>query len=228
MAIKIQNTSDIIIDGVKCVVFGFAGTGKTRLCASAPTPLIISAERGLLSLTDKACDYINVSNLKQWDEVYKFVKSSKEAEKYETICLDSLSEIAEVLITELLPNYKNAKQAYGQLAISMMPMLRKFRDLPGKHTLFTCKAITIKDEDTEAVTIEVMMPGKVLPSQIPYMVDELFYLKSDRKGNPILQTRPDRTTYCKDRSGALAANILNPDMTEIINSIMAKSGQAKG
>ena len=223
MAIKILNTADINIDSVKCIVYGIAGSGKTRLAASAPNPLILSAESGLLSLSDYKVDYVEINSLKQWDEVYKFIKSSSDANKYDTICLDSISEIAEVLIAELKPNFKDARQAYAQLADSMMPMLRKFRDLPSKHTLFTAKMITIQDEESGRVTDELMLPGKVLSSQIPYMVDELFHLTINKAKKPVLQTTPTRRSFAKDRSGALNAEE-EPNLTNIINKIISKKG----
>jgi len=222
MAIKIQKTSDIEIDSVKCVVYGGAGVGKTRLCASAPKPIIISAESGLLSLADVECDYIEIKTLKQLDEAYRALKDD---DTYQTICLDSLSEIAEVIIQEVLPNHKDARQAYGEMARAVMPMLRKFRDIKGKHTVFTSKLITVKDEDTGKVTEELMIPGKVLGAQVPYMVDELFKLEVDRKGTAQLLTQPTRISFQKDRSGALAS-VETPNMTAIINKIMAK--QKKG
>jgi len=224
MAIHIQTTSSIAIDAVKCVVYGGAGTGKTRLCASAPSPIIISAESGLLSLADVSCDYIEISSIEQLDEAYRFLKNDT---KYKTICLDSLSEIAEVIIQRVKPDFKDPRQAYAQLADMMMPMLRRFRDLKGKHTVFTAKLISVQDQDSGVVTEEIMMPGKVLGAQIPYMVDELFKLKVDRKNNGILQTKPDRISFAKDRSGALLPEEV-PNMTAIINKIMAKSKQKTG
>jgi len=224
MAIKIRNTKDFEVDSVKCVVYGAAGSGKTRLAASAPTPLIISAEAGLLSLAGTNIDFIEVTSLKQWDEVYKYVKSSHEAKHYETICLDSLSEIAEVLVAELKPQFKDPRQAYGSLADSMMPMLRKFRDLPRKHTVFTAKMIVAVDEENGRITDELMLPGKVLPAQVPYLVDELFHLTIGKSKKPVVQTAPTRRSFAKDRSGALMAEE-EPNMTAIINKIMAKSKQ---
>ena len=35
MAIKIQNTADIEFVGVKCIIYGGAGVGKTRTIATA-------------------------------------------------------------------------------------------------------------------------------------------------------------------------------------------------
>lgn len=36
--------------GIKCLVYGGSGTGKTVLSATLPTPVLISAEAGVLSL----------------------------------------------------------------------------------------------------------------------------------------------------------------------------------
>ena len=221
MAIKIQNTSEIDISAVKVVVYGGPGVGKTRLAASMPTPIIISAEQGLLSLADEKVSFIEVSSLKEWDECYRWAKSSTEANSFESICLDTLAEIAEVLVAELKPQYKDGRQAYMALADAMMPMLRKFRDLKGKHCLFTSKMIRIQDDESGVVTEELMMPGKVLGNQIPYLVDEYFKLEVDRKGKSLLQTAPSRLSFAKDRSGALD-NPEIPDMSLIIKKILDK------
>lgn len=222
MAIKIRKTSDVKVNGVKCVVYGGAGVGKTRLCATAPKPIIISAESGLLSLSDVDCDYIEVNSLEQFDEAYRALKNSKE---FETICLDSLSEICEVLLDVLKPTVKDPRQAYGMLAEAVMPMLRKFRDIKGKNTVFTSKLIVVQDELSGVITNELFIPGKVLPNQVPYMVDELFCMQVDRKGKSYLQTAPDRVRFCKDRSGALDSKELEPNLTDIFNRIVSKNNK---
>jgi hypothetical protein len=215
MSIKIQKTSDLELNGVKCVVYGGPGVGKTRLCATAPKPIIISAESGLLSLSDVDVDFIEIGKLKDLDSAYKELRQCPD---YETICLDSLSEIAEVLVAELKPQYKDGRQAYMALADAMMPMLRKFRDLKGKNVLFTSKLIRVVDEETNSVSEEMLMPGRVLSYQVPYLVDEFFKLKLNKKKEFILQTKPDRLSFCKDRSGALNDEE-QPNMTDIINKI---------
>ena len=223
MAIKIQNTSDIEINSVKTIVYGGAGVGKTRLCATAPTPIIISSEKGLLSLTEKDVSFIEIKTMKEFNDAYQWAKSSSEADLFESICLDSLSDIAEALVAEIKPQYKDGRQAYMALADAMLPMLRRFRDLDGKHTVFTAKMIRLTAEESGVVTEEILMPGKVLGNQIPYMVDELFKINVDRKGVASIQTSPSRLSFAKDRSGALD----NPealDMTAIIKKIMAKQG----
>ncbi len=205
MAIKIQQTSDIEFHGVKCIVYGGAGVGKTRLCATAPKPLLISAEQGLLSLSEVDVPYIEVTSLEELDEAYNMVKKDA-GQTYQTIGLDSLSEIAEVLISKELPKHKDGRQAYAALAQAMLPMLKKFRDLKNVNTIFTCKRIDIKDDESGTVSTELLLPGNVLGYQVPYIVDELFYMDIDRKGIPWLQTKPSRRIFAKDRSGALDPN----------------------
>jgi hypothetical protein len=226
VAIKIQKTRDVKAQGVKCVVYGGAGVGKTRICATAPKPIIISAESGLLSLSEVDCDFIEIKKLKDLDDAYKYLKDS---EDYETICLDSLSEICETVLAELIPNFKDKRQAYGEMAEAIMPMLKRFRDLKGKHVIFTSKMIRVQDEESLKITEELFIPGKVLGNQIPYLVDELFYLGVDRKGGQVMNTKPSRSAFAKDRSGALNAVEKPTDgnteinMTDIFNRILAKT-----
>ena len=228
MAIKVQSTADIQFHGVKCIIFGGPGVGKTRSIATAPKPIIISAEEGLLSLMEVDVPFIEVKSLDDLNEAYNFLKKDA-GQTYKTIGLDSLSEIAEVLIAQELPKHKDGRQAYAALAQAMIPMLKKFRDLKGVNTVFSCKKIDVKDEETGTVTTELMLPGNVLSNQVPYIVDELFYMDVDRKGIPFLQVKPSRKVFCKDRSGALNrdgeyAKDENsvPDMSAIFKKISDK------
>lgn len=227
MAIKIRNANDIGFNGVKCVVYGCAGVGKTRLCATAPKPIIISAEEGLLSIVDIDIDYIEIKTLDDLDSAYRMLRASND---YETICLDSLSEIAEALVIELLPQHKDGRQAYAAFAQAMIPMIKRFRDIKGKNTVFTCKEDTILDEDGAFLRYDLLLPGHQLNKQTPYLVDELFHMQVDRKGIPFLNTKPNRKSFSKDRSGALNpkgeyAKSVNevPNLTELFAKIKKKS-----
>lgn len=231
MAIKIQKTSNVEINGIKCVVYGGAGVGKTRLCSTAPKPIIISAESGLLSLRDVDVDFIEITSKRDLDDAYKALKDSND---YETICIDSLSEICETLLDEFKPQHKDKRQAYGEMADAILPMLKKFRDIKNKNVVFTSKLITKTDEEGGKTWQELFIPGQVLPNQVPYLVDELFCLQVDRKGAQVMQTAPDRMRFCKDRSGALEA-MEKPEsgetelnLTDIFNKILKKSEIDKG
>ena len=217
MAIVIKNTKDVKVGGVKIAVYGGAGIGKTRLCNTAPKPLIVSAESGLLSLRNDSADYVEIKTMKDLDDVFKFAKSSADCH-YETICLDSASEIAETVFEEFAKNEKDNRQAYLKMGDAMIHAIRNFRDLPNKHVVFNFKMKMVEDESTGTLFYVPMAPGKMIGAQVPYMFDELFCMQIRKDGTRFLQTVADRQRFCKDRSGALEKE--EPaNLTSIIDKI---------
>lgn len=217
MAIVIKNTSkDVKVDRVKIAVYGNAGVGKTRLCATAPTPLIISAEQGLLSLRSDGVDFVEIKTYRDLEEVYKYAKSDDC--KHETICLDSASEIAETILLDFKKDEKDARQAYMKMGEAMLHMIRNFRDLPSRHVLFNFKMKLVEDEEAGTVMYVPMAPGKMIGQQVPYMFDEVFCLQLKKDGTRFLQTQADRQRFCKDRSGALDKEE-SANLTAIIGKI---------
>lgn len=215
MAIKIQSTKDVAVDGVKCVIYGDSGVGKTVLCSTAPNPIILSAERGLLSLARQDIPFIETKTIEEIGEAFKYCVESD----YETICLDSLSEITEAVLGEFKKQVADGRQAYMKLSESVGNMIRNFRDIKGKNVIFVAKSKRIEDEDTGIITYEPYLPGKVLPFNLPYLVDEVFCMRLDNKGVRYLQTQADRKYPCKDRSGVLEGKE-EPDLSKIIAKIV--------
>jgi hypothetical protein len=118
MAINLTSTKDsAAINGLKFLVHGPAGAGKTKLCATTGEPtVIISAESGLLSLRDFDIPVIEVKTLDALYEAYDFVVNSAEGQAFRWVCLDSISEIAEVVLNHEKKVAKDPRQAYGALA----------------------------------------------------------------------------------------------------------------
>lgn len=223
MAIKLTTTKRVARN-VKVLVYGDAGTGKTTLCSTAPSPLIISAESGLLSLRDFDLPVIEVNSVGDVNEVFDFVTKSDEAKHFETVCLDSLSEIAEVLLSQYKKEEKDPRKAYGRLSDDMSTLIRSFRDLPDKHVYFTAKIGKTKDELTGITSYAPSMPGNSLTQALPFFFDEVLCLRfsqPDENGNSYryLQTQPDFQYNAKDRSGNLKP-ISKPHLGEMFNSIL--------
>src|SRR5690554_5487299 len=99
MAVKLRSTREAAkTNGLKILVYGGAGAGKTTLCKTMPgNPVIISAEGGLLSLRDVDIPVIEVSNLQDVHDAYTFLMDDPEGQKFDWVALDSISEIAEVV-----------------------------------------------------------------------------------------------------------------------------------
>jgi hypothetical protein len=209
MAISLTSTRDsAALNGLKFLVHGPAGAGKTSLCATTGEPtVIISAESGLLSLRDFDIPVIEVKTLDQLYEAYDFVVNNPEGQAFKWICLDSISEIAEVVLNHEKKVAKDPRQAYGALAEKMTDLIRAFRDLPGRNVYFSCKQERAKDEQTGAMLYFPAMPGNMLKQGIGYFFDFVFALRVENsdEGKPTrwLQTSRDFNFEAKDRSGSL-------------------------
>lgn len=226
MAIKLQSTKSVGNDGVKVIVYGGAGSGKTCLCATAPRPVIFSAESGLLSLRNVEIPFIKIENYKDLEEAYTWAFQSAEAKNFDTLCLDSISEIGEVVLNKLKEQHKDPRKAYGEVQDEMLSLLRSFRDIKGKNVYFSAKMERIKDEGTGATMFGPMMPGAKLPQQIPYFFDEVFQLQvyvdpTTKAEIRALRTRRDAQYEAKDRSGSLDL-WEQPDLSAIFSKITGK------
>jgi phage nucleotide-binding protein len=227
MNIKMESTKDVVSDGVKVLVYGDAGTGKTVLCSTAPSPIILSAESGLLSLRGFDIPVITIKSFQDLIDAHTWISSDKDAQKFKTICLDSISEIAEVVLSDLKNKNKDARQAYGQMQESIMKIVKNFRNLKGKNVYFTAKEDYVRDEFDGSVSYMPGFPGKNLGKDVPYLFDEVFQLyvhaqqleEGGVKHVRYLRTSKDvQHKGVKDRSGTLS-EWENPNLTEIFNKI---------
>ena len=216
---KITDTSKIETR-VNCLVYGDSGVGKTTLCSTAPDPLIISIEGGLLSLKHLTIPVVEVKSRNDINDVFEWLTMSSESSKYQTICLDSLSECAEILLNEELKENKDPRQAYGAMASLMSTTIRSFLHLP-KSTVFTAKNKSIIEEQSGVITNMPSVPGRVLLDSLPYFFDEVFkmdYVKIEGKQRRALITQGSRRFIAKDRSGMLDINE-PPNLSKVFQKI---------
>lgn len=212
------------LHGVKFLVYGRAGAGKTRLCLTMPGPiLIISAEAGLLSIRNSDVDVALINTVEELEEVFQWVTEHEDAQVYVSICLDSITEIAEQVLSHAKENAKDPRQAYGVLIERMNTVIKGFRDIVGKHVYMAAKMEFDKDDVTGVKSFRAAMPGAKLGQQVPYLFDEVFNLDigKDEEGEyRFLRTNPTIQIDAKDRSGALEA-VEPPDLGAIIEKILA-------
>lgn len=225
MAIQLKNTNDVSQAKVKALVYGQAGAGKTTLATTMPKPFIISAEGGLLSIAGSGIPYIEVGSMEELGEAYEWV-TSPEADKFESVILDSLSEIGEVVLSAEKKRTVNGKlvdprQAYGALQEQMGDLIRSFRDLPGKHVLMTAKLDKAQDE-MGRILYGPSMPGKQLPQALPFFFDAVFALRVEKdaegKTQRALMCDTDGLWQAKCRIAGVNAWEA-PDMGEIIKRV---------
>lgn len=225
MAINFTTSSEAAkLNGIKVLVYSPAGIGKTTLCSTAPNPIIISAESGMLSIAKDNVPAIEISTVDDLIEVHQmFEKKDKRVASFETICIDSITEIAEVILSNAKKQVKDPRQAYGELIEKMTDTVKAFRDLKGYNIYMAAKEEWTKDEVKGTQTYGPAMPGSKLGQQLPYLFDEVFALRvgktTDGKEYRYLQTQPDIQYTAKDRSNCLEP-IEQPNLTVIFNKIL--------
>ena len=113
MTIEVKRTSSLASSGVKMLVYGQAGAGKTTLIKTLPNPIILSAEGGLMSIQDDDIPFITVSNMDDLKDAYRWLVEHRG--DYSSIALDSISEVAEIVLSAEKKKAKDPRQAYGAL-----------------------------------------------------------------------------------------------------------------
>lgn len=208
MAVKIKSIKNIVKNnGLKILIHGMAGAGKTVMCCTTGEPtLIISAEAGLLSVKD-APDYIKgaeIESIDDLDDIFQYLK--EDAPDFKWVALDSITEIAERVLSTEKKLTLDPRKAYQALSDRMIDYVKDFRDLKDYNIVMSCKSQVFQDEDGKTLYMP-LMPGKQLHKQIPYLFDEVFalYVEKDEDGDDvrIVQTGRDRKYEAKDRSGML-------------------------
>lgn len=237
---EFTTTSQAVLDtGVKLLVFGEAGYGKTMLTATLPRPLLLSAESGLLSLTraniervfgagraDICYDIptIKISTFEDIQQAFLFITNPANGckDQFDSIALDSLTEIAEQCLNNAKRSVKDPRQAYGELIEKMQTLIRSFRDIAGFNVYMSAKLSRNKDEVTGITAYGPSMPGAKLGPELPYFFDEVFKLAigkdQQQQDFRYLLTQPDMQNVAKDRSGMLQ-QMEYPHLGTVINKI---------
>lgn len=208
MALKFSNTNNVHLNGVKALVYGIAGAGKTTLATTVPRPIILSAEKGLLSIAGSNIGVLEIENFQDLKDAYQWCTTPANQAHFDTIFLDSISDIAEQILIDAKAKVKDARLAYTDLSDKLVDIIKDFRDITGKHVIMVAKIESAKEEVTGITKYFPAVPGNKLTQKLPYLFDEVLYLglKTDPSTNKswrFIQTQPDFQVAAKDRSGRL-------------------------
>jgi len=243
MAINLVSADSLAANnGVKIVLYGRSGMGKTMLSCTMPNPIILSAESGMLSLKRENIErvwgvntpgitydipVIQINTVQDLVDAEVYLRTDPQGMQFNPV-LDSATEIAEQVLTNAKKQVKDPRQAYGELIEKMTTTIKAFRDLPGRHVLLNFKEERSKDEGTGLTLAGPSLPGQKMGPATPYLTDEVFQIaigkNPDNSTYRYLRTQPDFSADAKDRSGALD-EIEFPHIGQIINKIMGTSAQ---
>lgn len=234
---QIKSTNDIDNFKIFCLIVGSSGVGKTTLAATLEKDktIVISAESGLLSIKDTGIDYIEIKSYPE-EEVQKdeskqgfnqFTQAlslSINANKYENIFIDSLTELGQMIFNDakiLYPDKNKTFLMYEYYSDQITKILKRMRD-QNKYNIFLTALDTMAKKDfTEVVSIDLIQ--KSLAKRLPALFDEVFYYqKFHREDGTTVRaicTDSDDVDFTKDRSGRLD-KYEKPDLQVIKDKIL--------
>ena len=185
---------------IKALIYGPSGAGKTTFAATAPKPIFASSEKGLMSIRHLSPQFAEINSLQDLKDLYSFLKNEKH--EFETVVIDSITEINDIIKTEIeTRNKRNMQlQDWGILQKEIKDILRKFRDLP-MHIIFLAQETTEKDEE-KIVKYLPSLNGKSA-TEIAYYMDTVGYCFIDKLGNRKIGTMPNEKYLTKDRTNVI-------------------------
>ena len=227
---KVQSTKGVgLPSGVNLLLYGRSGIGKTCSLAYCPKPIILSAEKGLLSLKSMAVPYIQIDDIESLRRAYAWLMKSNEGKQYQTICIDSISEVCDQAMTECKQRIGNdPAKLYPELRSTVLPLLSAFKSMP-RHFVATAHETTKQLQHDQLTAPSVT--GNKLSDDLPYAFDVVLHYTLDGDGERIVYTNADTGSIAKDRTGLLSPEI--PDIDErflfkIINKLTGvNNGEVK-
>lgn len=216
------------IFGCKAIVYGPPGGGKTPIINTAPRPLLLACEPGLLSMRNSKVPTFLAPTADKIDEFFDWLFGSNEAQNFDTIAIDSASEMCETYLRDLQEgkskggNKMHGLQAYGEMAKKFLKHIDMLYYAKQKHTYIVAKQEIITA--IQGPYKRPYYPGQQLPVAMPHKFDCILHLD--------VQNVPGRgqvqafrcigsiDTMARNRTGTLA-EFEPPDFSYIVGKVMS-------
>lgn len=246
---KIKRASQLE-HNLRLLVYGTSGKGKTRVCATAPNPIIFDVnEQGTLSTRDTDPNVYPIENWTDLVEGYWYLQEGDH--DHQTVCIDGVTAMQNLCMKFVLGDEASrdasrdpdmpTRQAWGKVGELMKTQITNFRNLP-MNVVFTALTRTKSSGDEGDDLIEVVTGPNCSPSVAGHLeaaVDIIGYLstrevvvkRKKRGSDKITQVKttrrqllvgPSERYVTKDRSGKLGDVVKAPDISEIIELTFSK------
>jgi len=205
--------------GVKSVVYGPAGSGKTPIINTAPRPLLLATEPGLLSMRGSTVPTYIADTGAKIDDFFKWFFESTETKNFDTIAIDSGTQIAETYLKEAEKTNKHGLAAYGVANANTLKHLETLYFMAQKHVYLIGKQSVEADGSKKPY-----WPGKELPTKLPHMYDQILHL--DIHNVPgvgqvgSFQCAQTFDIMARDRTGMLG-QYEEPDFGKLVRKVMS-------
>lgn len=193
--------------GVKAVLYGGPGIGKTPTAATAPNPVMCVVEPGMISLRkNSTLPCFEAYSADKIDEFFKWVFNSNERKKFDTIIVDSISQMAEIYLKDELKKNRDGRKAYGEMSRRVMEWLDGLYYMEGLHTVLIAKQ---QIQEVSGGTLKrPYFPGQDLHIKVPHLFDEILHFAQTNVPGvpgqvPAIRTKETYDIMARDRTGNL-------------------------
>lgn len=129
---------------VKVMVYGAAGSGKTTLALSAPSPLLLDFDRGVSRVNIEHLKSVDTIQVGIWEDVLQMF--SEDLSSYKTIVVDTIGKMMDYIIAHKCGNRQPSIRDWGGINSEFQTFIRRLSDL-GKHIVFIAHRDTRKEGD---------------------------------------------------------------------------------
>jgi hypothetical protein len=208
--------------GVKCIIYGNPGSGKTPLVLTAPNSIYVAIERGQVSLQGTNHPAVAAYDLPSFYEFMAWMDKSEEAKQYETFFFDSISHLAQLILNDELNKKSksgekvNGQAAYGAMAKRVLTLMDKIQSMDGRNIVMLAQLNTKTEQQRP------YFPGNEIDTKLPHLFDGVFHLGEHdipEKGvHYSLQMRETSDVFARCRFIG-AANYERPDLGYLFNKL---------
>jgi hypothetical protein len=223
--------------GVKAMLYGQPGTGKTPMLNTAPRPVLLATEPGLLSMRGSTLPTWEAYTPERIAEFFDWFFKSNEAKNFDTLAIDSGSQLAEIVLSKHQRACKDGRKAFGEMSRECMDYFDQLYFMPQKHVILICKMMQVEvgkqlvKSETGGFVVETVFqsqpffPGKDLNIKVPHRYDEILYVgRATIPGQPqpviAIRSKGTDEILARDRTGRLA-ELEPPDLTSLFNKAMS-------
>lgn len=203
--------------GVKAIIYGPPGTGKTPIANTCPRPVLLACEPGLLSMRNSSIPTWIAPTKAKIDEFFKWFEHSAESKVFDTLIIDSTSQMCDICLNESKKAHGLAQ--YGEMAEYVYPYLERLYFMPQRHMY-----LIAKEEVTQSGMRRPYYPGKFLPTNIPHKYDCIIRVAKTpipNVGDVIaFQCNGSYDVIARNRTGTLN-DFEEPDFGKLIMKAMA-------
>jgi len=161
MALKILKGSEVKPStvGIKCLLYGNSGTGKTYLLSSVKNAFYIDTEGGVTGGRglDESCAYVHITTYSEFEEAIRLYENELKSQ-YPNLVIDSFTQLEVLLKAEKIENKGGAMlriNDYGEIFNELFVQIQKLRDL-SKNFFLSCRAKEGGIEDYQYFVPELM------------------------------------------------------------------------